>query len=122
MAYICKKLRLSEVSGICNTCLPLHVTIGLLEENILSINDVVNKYRKFFHCFFSTNFMRDGVPTFLSFIRNLNLADKVCIRVVNAIEVDNFVLLERYYGRLSCKKIFIAHSKIHFFLVKALDF
>ena len=105
-----------------NTCLPLHITIGLLEQKIISIDDVVTKFRGFFITFFSSNFMRDGRPTIMSFVRKLRLADKVCIRIVNSIEVGKFTLLDRYFGKLTEKKIYIAHSYLHFFQVKHLDF
>merc|ERR1712115_340142 len=89
-----------------------------LEQKIVSIDDVIHKYGYFFKRIFSSNFMRDGVPTIKSFIRKMKLEDKVCIRLVNAIEVGKFTVLDRYFGNLSQNKIFITHSEFHFFLVK----
>merc|ERR1712001_452013 len=100
MAYICSKLGITLMPNVRNTCLPLHVTIGLLEQKIISVDDVVIKFREFFITFFSSSFMRDGRPTIMSFIRKLNLADRVRIRIVNSIGVGNFPLLDRYFGKL----------------------
>ena len=122
MAYICSKLGITLMPNVRNTCLPLHVTIGLLEQKIISIDDVVIKFREFFITFFSSSFRRDGVPTIMSFVRKMKLADKVCIRIVNSIEVGHFTLMDRYFGKLTEKKIYIVHSYLHFFLVKHLNF
>ena len=104
-----------------NTRLPLHVTIGLLEQKIISIDDVVIKFRYFLITFLSSAFMRDAIPTIMSFVKKMELADKVCMRIVNSIDVGNFALLDRYFGKVTEKKIYIAHSYLHFFLVKHLD-
>ena len=59
-------------------------------------------------------------PIFL--IKKLNLAEKICIRLINAIELNNFTLLDRYFGGLTKEKIYIVHSKVHFFQAKHLNF
>ena len=104
-----------------NTCLPLHITIGLLESRVLCIKEVVSVHGKFFKTFLSTTFVRDGLPTILSFFRNLKLTDKVCLRLINEIELGHFTLLEQHFGRLSAPTIYIVHSGLHFFLAKKVD-
>ena len=103
-------LGISWKPNVQNTCLPLHITIGLLELKIISVQDVVNKYGKFFRIFLGSSYMRKGVPTIMSFIKKLKLAEKICIRLINAIEVNNFTLLDRYFGNL-LRKQSILHTQ-----------
>ena len=121
MAYICHRLDIQLYSNVANTCLPLHVTIGLLETNVLSIKDIVVTHGNFFRNFLSSTFMRDALPTINSFFRNLKLSTKVCVRIINAIEVDKFILLTDYFGRTDAPTIHIVHSHVHFFYAKKLN-
>lgn len=121
MAYICSRLDILSESNARNTCLPLHVTIALLETKVLSIKDVVELHGNFFRTFLSSTFMRDGLPTISSFFRRLKLTRKVCLRLINKIDAGQFMLLDKYFGLLSAPTIFIVHSNVHFFLAKKLD-
>ena len=120
MAYICAKLGIWLGSNVANTCLPLHVTISLLEAEVLSVKDIIDTHGKFFHTFLSSTFMRDGIPTISSFFRNLKLTFKVCVRLVNSIDAGQFTLLDEYFGNISAKTIYIVHSRVHFFTAKKL--
>lgn len=120
MAFICKRLGIFFGSNVANTCVPLRTTIALLETKVLSIADVIGRHGKFFKTFLSSSFMRDGLPTISSFFRNLDLVNKVCVRLVNAIGSKDFTLLNQYFGHLSAPTIYIVHSQVHFFLAKKL--
>ena len=115
MAYICHRLDIQIRSNVCNTCLPLHVTIGLLEKIVLSIRDIVVTHGNFFRNFLSSSFMRDALPTINSFFRNLKLDNKVCVRIINAIEIDKFMVLKEYFGNTDTPTIHIVHSQVHYF-------
>ena len=120
MAYICSKLGILFGSNVANTCLPLHVTIALLEAEVLSVKEIIETHGKFFHTFLSSTFMRDGLPTISSFFRNLKLTFKVCVRLVNSIDVGEFTLLDEFFGNISAPTIYIVHSRVHFFKAKKL--
>jgi len=122
MAYVCNKHGIDTWPNARNICLPLHITIGLLEQKILSLDEFVFKSGKSFRSFFSTSYIRDGVPTIMTFSRKVKLKNKVCARLVNAIGAKICTVLDLYFVRSSQKKVFITHSRIHFFLIKKLDF
>ena len=121
MTYICHRLDIQLGTNVRNTCLPLYVTIGLLETNVLSIKDIVATHGNFFRSFLSSAFMRDALPTINSFLRNLKLGGKVCVRIINAIEIDKFMVLKEYFGNTDAPTIHIVHSQVHFFYAKKLN-
>jgi len=121
MAYVCKYLGILFGCNARNTCLPLHLTIGLLENGILSLDEIIGQHRKFFRSFLSTTHMRDGSPTITSFFGKLNLWKKAYVHVISAIDADKFVLRDKFYGSLTVYTIYIVHVGVRFFLAKKFD-
>ena len=121
MALLCQKLRIKYGSNVRNTCLPLHVLIGMIDNDIINIDELAGKHRAFIHGLLSSRTMRDGYPTIKKMFRVLQLEKKVCLRIIDRIEHDTFTVLDRYFGDLRRKTIFIAHVPWHFFLAKRLD-
>ena len=65
--------------------------------------------------------MRDGYPTLAKMFRVMQLDGKMCLRIIDKIEHNTFTLLDRFFGDIRKKKIYLAHVPWHFFLSKRLD-
>ena len=89
---------------------------------MIEIDDIVSKHYSFVKGLLNSRTMRDGYPTLAKMFNVMMLQDKVCVRIIDRIEQDEFVLLDRYYGDLSRKTIYITHIPWHFFLAKLIDF
>ena len=122
MAVICNRLDIKIGGGACNTCLPLHVFISIIENDIVSIDDLVKKHGKFVKSLLNSQYMRDGNPTVSRIFSELNLNDKACLRFIDKIEYRSFTLIDRYFGTLGKKTLYIVHVPWHFFIAKRLDF
>ena len=121
MSFFYQKLGIRYGSNVRNTCLPLHVLIGLIDNNIVNFHDLFGKYRAFIHGLLGDRTMRDGYPTISKMFRILELNEKVCLRIIDKIEHDTFTVLDRYFGDIRKKTIYLAHVPWHFFLTKRLD-
>merc|ERR1712242_632896 len=66
--------------------------------------------------------MRDGYPTLAKMFTVLQLWSKVCVRIIDKIEHDKFILLDTHFGDLKNKIIYVTHIPWHFFLAKLIDF
>ena len=106
----------------CNTCLPLHVFISIIENDIVSIAELIEKHGMFVKGLLNSQYMRDGYPTLSRIFSELNLRDKACLRIIDKIEHRTFTVLDRYFGTLGKKTVFIVHVPWHFFMAKRLDF
>ena len=122
MADIWNRIGIKISGGACNTCLPLHVFISIIENDIVSIVDLVKKHGKFVKSLLNSQYMRDGNPTVSRIFSELNLNDKACLRFIDKIEYRSFTLIDRYFGTLGKKTLYIVHVPWHFFIAKRLDF
>ena len=122
MADICKRLGIGVGSDARNTCLPLHVFTGIIENDITSIDELIGPHGKFVKSLLNSQYMRDGYPTLDRIFSVLDLKDKACLRFIDKIEYRSFTLLDRYFGTLGKKTIYIVHVPWHFFIAKRLDF
>ena len=122
MALLCQKLGISAKSKAQNTCLPLHVIIGLIDNGIMDLEELYGEHRAFVKGLLSSRSMRDGYPTIAKMFTVLRLWGRVCVRIIDKIEHDKFTLLDKYFGDLKNKVIYLAHIPWHFFLVKLIDF
>ena len=109
-------------SNVQNTCLPLHVLTAIIDNDVMDIDDIVSKYRVFVKGLLNSRTMRDGYPTLAKMFSTMHLHGKICLRIIDRIEQDEFVLLDRFYGDIMKKKIYIAHIPWHFFIARAIDF
>ena len=121
MAFLCQKLEIRYGSNVRNTCLPLHVLIGIIDNDIVNIDELFGKHRAFIRGLLNSRTMRDGYPTIAKMFRVLQLNEKVCLRIIDRIEYDTFTVLDRYFGDIRKKSIYIAHVPWHFFIAKCLD-
>ena len=121
MAILCQKLGISHRSNVQNTCLPLHVLIGLIDDGIITLEEILDKHRVFLHGLLNSRSMRDGYPTLTRMFNVMDLHDKVCLRIIDKIEFDKFTLLDRFFGDIRKRKIYLVHIPWHFFLGKYLD-
>ena len=121
MSVLCRKIGIKYGRNVRNTCLPLHVLISLIDNDIIKVDQLFGKHRAFIYGLLSSRTMRDGYPTIAKMFRVLDLNDKLCLRIIDKIEQDAFVLLDRYFGDIRKKSIYIAHIPWHFFISKRLD-
>ena len=122
MAVLCRRLGILYGSNVENTCLPLHVLTGLIDNDVIEIDDIVRRHYNFVKGLLNSRTMRDGYPTLAKMFNVMELQDKVCVRIIDRIEQDEFVLLDRYYGDRQKKTIYITHIPWHFFIAKLIDF
>ena len=118
---LCQKLGIRSDSNVQNTCLPLHVLIGLIDNNVLTVDEICSKHRALVYGLLNSRTMRDGYPTFAKMFRVMELEEKICLRIIDKIEHNTFTLLDRYFGDIRKKSIYLAHVPWHFFLGKMLD-
>ena len=121
MVMLCQKLGIRSDSNVQNTCLPLHVLIGLIDNNVLTVDEICSKHRALVHGLLNSRTMRDGYPTVAKMFRIMELEEKICLRIIDKIEHNTFTLLDRYFGDIRKKSIYLAHVPWHFFLGKMLD-
>ena len=121
MAILCRKLGILYGSNVQNTCLPLHVLIGLIDNGIITVDEIFSKHRALVHGLLNSRSMRYGYPTIAKMFRVMELKEKVCLRIIDKIEYNTFTLLDRFFGDIRKKKIYLAHVPWHFFLTKRLD-
>ena len=122
LAVLCRKLGIFYGSNVQNTCLPLHVLTAIIDNDVMDIDEIVSKHRVFVKGLLNSRTMRDGYPTLAKMFSTMDLEGKICLRIIDRIEQDEFVLLDRYYGDISKVKIYIAHIPWHFFIAKMIDF
>ena len=120
MAIVCQKLGIRYGSNVRNTCLPLHVLIGIIDNGIMDIDELVDKHRPLISQLLNSRSMRDGYPTIAKMFDTLGINDKVCLRIIDKIDYDTFTLLDRYFGDITKKVIYITHVPWHFFIAKLL--
>ena len=80
MATICRNLQISNRAR--NTCLPLHIIVGLLLHEIISLRDILHLHPKFIRNMLSSRHTRESTSTINAFIRKFNLSKKVCFRTI----------------------------------------
>ena len=61
MAVLCRKLGILYGSNVENTCLPLHVLTGLIDNDVIEIDDIVSKHYNFVKGLLNSRAMRDGL-------------------------------------------------------------
>ena len=113
MAFICRKLGIS--SNSCNTCLPLHIIIGLLFFKVISLREIVTKFSKFVKNMLSSQHMRELGPTINAFLTKFKIKEKVCFRTIVYIS-DKFIPLKNYFGSFDKQHIYLIHRHNDFFL------
>ena len=121
MAVVCQKLGIAFGSNVRNTCLPLHVLIGIIDNGIMGIDELIGKHRALLYSLLNSRYMRKGYPRIAKMFDTLKINDRVCLRIIDKIDHDTFTLLDRYFGDITKKVIYLAHIPWHFFLAKVLD-
>ena len=117
LAFICRSLSIGANAR--NTCLPLHVLIGLLHFNLTSLDDLLTVHKKFIKHLLSSSYMRTDVPTINAILNRFKLKDSVCFRRIIHLQhgsSKNFILLNEHCGNIKKQQIFLIHSQNHFFL------
>ena len=122
MAEICRRLGIAFGGNARNTCLPLHVFISIIENDLASIEELIGRHGKFVKSLLNSRCMRDGHPTITRIFSELNLQDKACLRIIDKIEHRSFTLLDRYFGSLGKRTLYIVHVPWHFFVAKRVEF
>lgn len=121
MAELCKSLGIKRASNACNTCLPLHLFICLMDRKIISFNMIISKYAGFVKSLLNTSHMRDGYPTLKKVFSKLKLYNKACVYLIDRIESNSFTILNRHVGTIDKETIYIVHVPWHFFRARKLD-
>merc|ERR1712038_2014521 len=67
------------------------------------------------HGLLNSRTMRDGYPTVAKMFRIMELEEKICLRIIDKIEHNTFTLLDRYFGDIRKKSIYLAHVPWHLF-------
>ena len=88
----------------------------------MDIDEIFSKHRVLVKGLLNSRTMCDGYPTLAKMFSTMDLEGKSCLRIIDRIEQDEFVLLDRYYGDISKVKIYIAYIPWHFFIAKMIDF
>ena len=122
MAILCRKLGILYGSNAENTCLPRHVLISIIDNDVMEVDDIVSKHASFVKGLLSSRTMRNGYPTLDKMFRVMKLHNRICLRIIDRIEQDEFVLLDRYYSNIKKKTIYLVHIPWHFFLAKPTGF
>ena len=89
---------------------------------MIGIDDIVHRHYDFVKGLLNSRTMRDGYPTLAKMFNVMELQYKLCVRIIDRIEQDEFVLLDRYYGDRQKQTIYITHIPWHFFIAKLIDF
>ena len=118
MAVVCQKLGITFGSNMRNTCLPLNVLIGIIDNGIIGIDELIDQFRAFLYSPLNNRSMRDGYPTIAKMFDTLEINDKVRLRIIDKIDYDTYTLLDRYFGDITKKVIYLAYIRWHFFLTK----
>ena len=113
MSVITKLLNVKE--DACNTCLTLHILIGLLQNKIISASKVV-EHGDFLYTFLSSKCVRDGDVTVPRLLSQMELVSEVNIVIIQKTVGDTFLIHEKDYGTGDQIKLYIVHSGNHFFL------
>ena len=113
MAHICKVLQVNESAR--NTCLALHIFIGLLRKKIITPTTIIEKHKTFVKNLLSSNFIREDSRTVLAILKRFKLQTKICIRRIVYIG-DKFMLLNDYFGDFKGLKLYLVYRCSHFFL------
>ena len=114
MAILCQKLGIRSDSNVQNTCLPLHVLIGIIDNGIMTVDEIFSRHRAFVRGLLNSRTMRDGYPTVAKMFRVMDLEDKICLRIIDRLEHNTFTLLDRFFGDIRKRKIYLAHVPWHF--------
>ena len=122
MTEIYRRLGIAFGGNARNTCLPLHVFISIIENDLASIEELIGRHGKFVKSLLNSRCMRDAHPTITRILSELNLQDKVCVRIIDKIEHRSFTLLDRYFGTLGKRTLYIVHVPWHFFAAKRVEF
>jgi len=107
MASLAKALNVSQDAS--NTCLTLHILIGLLQNMVIPYSDVVLKHGRFLYSYLNSECARDAETTVPRILASLGLVKEVCIVIIQQTIEDTFLILEKKYGCIDQIKIFIAH-------------
>ena len=97
------------------------VLIGLIDNGIITVDEIFSKHRALVYGLLNSRSIRDGYPTIDNMIKVMELKEKVCLMIIDKIEYNTFTLLDRFFGDIRKKKIYLAHVPWHFFLTKRLD-
>ena len=114
MAILCKKLKVNDSAS--NTCLPTHIIISLLTNKLVTINELVTKYKTFTKHLLSSSHMREDGPTINAILKKFNLMKRICIRRIFTPSAGSFVLTNHFFGVYGKPQIFLIHRRNHFFL------
>ena len=117
MAHICNVLQVRKSAR--NTCLALHIFIGLLYNKIVSLKNLL-EHKIFVKNLLSSNFQREDTKTIRAIIRKYKLQDQVCIRRIICLG-GKFPLNNDPFGNIEKKTVYLVHRNSHFFLALQLS-
>ena len=116
MSTLCKRLYISRRAR--NTCLPLHLTIALVQNDVISLDTLVTHHGDSIKLFMESRDFRDADNFIPRFLRRLALESRVCVVIIRNLPDGSFQILDKTYGTASATKLFIVHSKYHFFIAE----
>lgn len=96
MAYICHRLGMFFESGIAKTCLPTHMTIGIIGINILTKEELISRCRNSLRRYLISTHMREGFLTLKGLFSSRIFNMCACIRIIREIEDKTFNLIKQY--------------------------
>ena len=73
MAALSRSLKVNPKS--CNTCLTIHVIIGLLQNDVITVNDLLKYHRCILFNYLNSTVMRDADTAIPILLHSMNLAD-----------------------------------------------
>ena len=114
MAVISCSLKVN--SNSCNTCLTLYIIIGLWQNDVIMVNDLLKHHKGILFNYFNSTEMRDADTLIPILLHTMQLADKVCIIMIRKTGDSSFLVQDKHYGNPMKKRLFIVHSGAHFFL------
>ena len=121
MEFLAYEMGITANTGVCNTCLGTHLTIGLLQSGVISVSSLMQSHMSFMFNYFHSTEMRDfevGVPDFMY---HMQVMDKSCVKVIQHHPGGDFVNLPDIFGNIARPKIILIHSINHFFLGKEIN-
>ena len=118
LVTICFSLGITTKSGVFNCCLFVHLLVGLLEHELVTVDELLSDHSQILEKYLSSIITREDSKVVDDVLVSLGLQDKISVRFV-AFAFDGFLLSLQVFGNQSCPTLFIAHKSGHFFLAKS---
>ena len=117
LAFLCRSLSIDTKSGVFNCCLFTHFLVAILELGLKSTNKLLLSHEALLREFLFSKRMRDDDVVMNFALKNLNLANKVCILFIAEFDCV-FCISPQIFGSNSALQLFSLTLRNISFLLK----